>query len=461
MKRVIFLSLLLSMTAAGICQVQTPQTPQFPTHQPIYGSAPATNIPATQYQQPNQVKMGATAQDINRSASPNALQPTGNSKQQEIQEIIKEINENSRRYQQIDQQRAVASTAHIKGFEDALKRLNDMLSGKVRLSVADAYYTIENAFGNTYLTREEYNNIIKESVGFIKAWMVENKLNPGDNYMVHYAIQKFMSEPLTINKVIKGKDNATIIEPITHQPFHYDYNDYDGYKDYRNLFLTKCLATGFGQCASMPAAYLVLAEGLGVKAYLSFAPQHSFIKYPDNSGYINNYEPTSNWEISDKWYKDNMFISAKAVESGIYLDTLNYRQIVANCIFDLATYYIIVDRTGREDFIINCLRSGTPHFPKNNNLPSLFVYGMHLKTMLRESMRKYGITNIDDITKAPEAKKLYDEYMGNEAYITKLGYQDIPAGMYEEMLNHQEFRGKIQKEYNISGKDKRSLFSKK
>ena len=86
----------------------------------------------------------------------------------------------------------------------------------------------------------------------------------------------------------------------------------------------------------MPAIYLILAEALGVKAYLSTAPEHSFIKYPDKNGNIVNYEPTSNWKISDKWYVDNMAISAQAVRNHIYLDTFNKRQIIADQMLSLA-----------------------------------------------------------------------------------------------------------------------------
>lgn len=242
-------------------------------------------------------------------------------------------------------------------------------------------------------------------------------------------------------------------------PFRYDYNDYKGEKDYRNLFLTKCLATGYGQCASMPALYLVLAEALGVKAYLTLAPQHSLIKYPDNQGNLHNYEPTSNWEISDKWYKDNMFISPKAIASGIFLDTLNKRQIIADCIFNLAIEYMRFDKTGKEDFILACLRAGVPQFPKNNNLQSLFIYSLHLQTLLRETMRKNHIRTVEDIQKNSEAVRLYNEYMGNEHYISALGYQETPEGIYEALLNEHEFKSKVQQYNNVGGKEKRPLFN--
>ncbi len=380
-------------------------------------------------------------------------------KRRELEKIMREVQADQRKYAMADSQKNHASTSHIKRFEQALQHLNNMLSGKARLSLADAYYITEQAFGNSYLTQEEYNATIKQSVGFIRNWMKQNGLDIRDNYMVHYAIQKFMSEPLTIYHNVTQPDKTVKLEPVTHQPFRYDYNDYAGEKDYRNLFLTKCLATGFGQCSSMPAVYMVLAEGMGVNAYLSLAPYHSFIKYPDNNGVIFNYEPTSHWEISDKWYKDNMFISAKAVENRLYLDTLGKRKIVADCIFNLAIEYIIIDRTGQEDFILHCLTSGMAHFPENNNLQALFIKSIHLKTALRETMRKSDLYSFDNMERFPEVKKLYNEYMANEAHIAQLGYQDIPPGMYENMLRQQEFKGKVQSLHNVNTKQKKSLFT--
>lgn len=448
----------LSLAIGSFAQIQAPQTPHFPTHQPLYGG---TNSSYQQhYQSPTpQVRMGATANDV-MSRQQQAMYSTVSQKQQELTQLMQEIQADQRRYTTNNAPRFAPNPERTKDFPKALQQLTDMLAGKKPLSVADAYFAIENAYGDCYLTKRQYDSIINQSVSFVKTWMQQNGLDVKDNYMVHHAIKKFMSEELTITETKGNRELGVTTMPITHKPFRYDYDDYTGEKDMRNTFVTKCLATGFGQCASMPVVYLVLAEKLGVKAYLTIAPQHSFIKHPDNSGYIINYEPTSNWEISDKWYKDNMFISAEAVRSGIYLDTLNSKQVVANCIFDLAVQYMRVDLTGREDFILNCIDAGIPYFPKNNNLQSLVIYSMHLKTMLRELMRKHNITNIEDIAKVPEAQAYYKEYLGNEAYITKLGYQDMPAGLYEEMLNQHEFKGKVQEHLKISGKEKRNLFIK-
>jgi len=442
---VLFLAMLIVGT--GMVVKGQPSTPQFQGFQPVVGAPPNTT---------------ASIQPPQNGLLNSSIYSTPAQKRREAEQLISEFQHTNKPVTKTNAPAydPVANALAIKDFPKALDHLNRMLKGKVHLSVADAYYTVESAYGNAYITRQQYDDAIKESVTFIKEWMLQNGLDTKDNYVLNFAIQKFMSEPLTIHKTISTTDKGEKITTITHQPFHYDYDDYQGQKDIRNSFLTKCIATGFGTCSSMPAVYLVLAEGLGAKAYLTIAPQHSFIKYTDKDGNIINYEPTSNWEISDNWYKDNLFISPQAIATGAYLDTLNSRQIVANDIFDLALEYMHVDRSLNDDFILDCLKSGKAYFPKNNNLEALFIYSLHVKTELRETMRKNGITHIEDVGKSPEAKKLYDEYVANEAYIAKLGYQDIPPGMYEEMLNQHEFKGKIQKQYNINGKEKRNLFNK-
>ena len=75
-------------------------------------------------------------------------------------------------------------------------------------------------------------------------------------------------------------------------------------------------------------------------------------------------------------------------------------------------------------------------------------------------MRKHRIGYLSDIAKYPEAQALYNKWLENEKLINQLGYQDQPASMYEAMMKEDEFRGKIQEEYGISGKEKRSLFIK-
>ncbi len=317
---------------------------------------------------------------------------------------------------------------------------------------------MENAYGNSYLSKKEYDQTIKQSVDFIKKWLVQNGHSLTDNAALHLGIQKFMSDTLAIT--VANIDNPNQAKKITHLPFYYDYQDFKGEKDFRNYFLTKCIATGSGQCNSMPAVYSSLADGLGAKAYLTFAPHHSFIKYPDNTGKLHGYEPTSNWKITDKWYQDNMFISPKAKMSGIYLDTLNKKQIVANCAIDLAFGYLQKHGAGDGSFVKECLNTAMQHFPKQNNIQVYFVYSSLLGRQLERVLYENKVTDLNDISKIPEANTLYKALLQNENTITKLGYQEQPDPLYDELMKQQEFKGKQQQEKNITGKEKRNLFIK-
>ena len=223
--------------------------------------------------------------------------------------------------------------------------------------------------------------------------------------------------------------------------------------------LLKCLATGGGQCSSMPVVYLSLAERLGATAYLSLAPQHSFIKYPDKAGNIVNYEPTSNWKISDKWYADNMAITPEARRSGIYLDTLNSRAIVADCILSLAAGYMQKYGSADGRFVDDCLGASMPCF-KRPHIQALFIKSAQLARMLHTVVINTGIRSFDDIPKSPQANEYYTALSKNEALIKNLGYRDEPRELYAQLIRESEFKGKVQAEKGIDGKHKRSMFTK-
>ncbi len=408
-----------------------------------------------------QIQMGGNAQTIyNQQQSPHR-QPSHAEQIAEINEIIAEERKRNLA-QRLPAQNQTVDTKEfqnqLKTYTNSLNQLKQLLNSNEKQILAKAYYILESAYGNTYLTKNEYNNIINKSVSFIKQWMKQNKYDANDNQAIHEAIQKFMSEKLTIGNSEGSKEKGVSIKTSQHLPFFYDYNDYEAKQDYRNFFLSKCLATGGGQCNSMPQVYLVLAEALGAQTYLSFAPQHSFVKYKNAEGNLINYEATSNWQISDKWYQDNLYISKQAVKSGIYIDTFNQKQIVANIILDLAVSFMYKNGIGDGSFVKQCLQTATPYFPKNNNIYTYFINAEYLKATINKFMRERNLSNPQQLKNYPEQYKLFQEYNNNESLIKSLGYQDMPEGMYEQMLKEHEFKRGVQNSYNINGKEKRNLF---
>ena len=430
-------------------QITQPPTPTTTGFQPVNvnpnnelkKNKPTTTIPNVHHQQQN--KQAEQRKEIDLL-------------KQEIAKHNKVVQQPKQKVKPIDTN---AYKRDLQTFENALQQLKT-LAKNPSATLEDAFYITESAFGKPYLSKQEYTNQINKSVSFIQTWMKQNNINPNDNEAKHLAIQKFMSEPLTVGESIGSKEHGVVLKTKQHLPFFYDYNDYQAEQDYRNFFVTKALATGGGQCNSMPMVYLLLAEKLNAPTYLTFAPQHSFIKYQNNDGSITNYEATSNWHINDLWYQENLFISPEAIKSGIYMDTLNKQKIIAQCMLELATQYtykipFILDRG---EFIKKCLWESDRYYPKQNNINAYFLYSIYLKGSLQYFLYDHNITNLDQIKNNEFAYSLQKEYQQNEAYIKELGYQDMPKEMYENMLKQHENKNQQQQKRKLNGKQKRNLF---
>ena len=346
---------------------------------------------------------------------------------------------------------------YTKPYYNALNNLKDMLSGKIPLSIKDAYYDIEKASGNVYLTKSEYDEQITKSSDFIKRWLYENHYSLKDNLSLHLGLQKFMSDTLTIsNKRNKDIPNPT---PITHLGFYYDYQDYKAKIDERSYYVTKTFATGNGQCHTLPIVYLILAEQLGAKSYLSFAPIHSFIKYPDKKGKIHNFEVTSNWQISDQWYIENFNIKSLAIKKGIYLNTMDRQQIVANAMLDLACSYYKKYGIADGSFIKQCVDFAMDYFPnKEANILGWLLRYKTVSVKLNRIAKKNPDKTREDIEKMPEAKLLIAEYNSIEAEIESLGYESLPESTYDKIVQNQDNKGKIQQLKQLDNLKKRNLF---
>jgi hypothetical protein len=476
------LLLFLLIGNVAFCQMGQPQTPQYQNTQPTYYPDQRGNV-----------QMGATANDIinqqNRRVPFYGGGTDVRANQQMTQAAIFEQmrndpaynpqlrNPNSRHFRLTPNEELLNMFGSIApaqlsenysskdfesktvAFKDALNSLKGMLAGKHKLSVAEAYFTMENAYGESYLTKQEFLTQLNQSCDFIKVWMAQNGLDNNDNVAKHYAIQKFISERLYITVTKQEKDKEQELQTVIHDPFFYDFNNYTGEKDHRDFYVTKCIATGMGQCNSLTTLYLCIAEGLGAKTYLAFAPQHALVKFRDNKGDFRNYEATSNWNITDKWYLDNLFVSRTAQKAGVFLAPYDDKQQVANCILDLAFGY--QRRFGAADgkFIEECIKAAKPYFPKNNNANLYITYSNMYGNQLGKVMKENKILRVEDAVKNPKAKVLYDKWRANENIVEALGYNNDPPGLYEEMMKHYEFRGREQQKLHLDGKKKHDLFT--
>jgi len=113
------------------------------------------------------------------------------------------------------------------------------------------------------------------------------------------------------------------------RPFVYDLDDPKGQRPNARL-LSHYIKTRKGNCVSMPILFLIVADALGMNVSLAEAPLHLFVRYTDPDGRTFNIEPTNGGHfMRTEWLRQNMAITDKAIESGIYLRTLSRAETLA------------------------------------------------------------------------------------------------------------------------------------
>ena len=114
------------------------------------------------------------------------------------------------------------------------------------------------------------------------------------------------------------------------RPFSYDLADPLG-QNVRNKLISTYLTTRRGNCVSMPILLLIVGERMGLNLALSTAPLHMFLRHTDESGREINLEATSGGHPARAlWYRQNLPMTDRAIESGLYMRTLTRREAVAH-----------------------------------------------------------------------------------------------------------------------------------
>ena len=114
------------------------------------------------------------------------------------------------------------------------------------------------------------------------------------------------------------------------RPFAYDHADPLG-QNVRNKLISTYLATRRGNCVSMPILFLIVGERLGLNLALSTAPLHIFLRYTEEGGREINLEATSGGHPARTlWYRQNLPMTDRAIESGLYMRTLSRTEAVAH-----------------------------------------------------------------------------------------------------------------------------------
>lgn len=316
-------------------------------------------------------------------------------------------------------------------FDSAFNEIKDMLDGKTELSLKRAVFLTENAWFEGQMDYNIYSKQIEEDIRLIERKMINDKMPLNDNLSLSYMAHKFMKDTLVIDYVEKE-------QRVTTMPKSYDFNDAFGLDDVSNMFVSKLMVKNSGQCKSMPLYYLILMESLGGNAYLSFSPGHTYIKCKNARGELFNIELTNGMLTSDSWVLGSGFVKAEAVKSGIFLDTLNKKEVIANCLVDLARYYKW--RYGKNDiqqgydnFNLKCINETLK--VDSNNIHALLEKSNYYSVLLNYVAGQYRYKTTDQIIQNPKTKRIFIQRNKLYALTDGLGYEPIPQEAYSNWLN--------------------------
>ncbi|MEM6524699.1 MAG: hypothetical protein AAF693_12930 [Bacteroidota bacterium] len=309
-------------------------------------------------------------------------------------------------------------------YAQAYHKLMAMKRGQREFSVKEAVFAVENAYLSNRLSYENFERRIKGFVNFIHEAIDQSGLDPAKESTKHYVLFQFMSDTLTI-------DHPQLEKTLTHYPMTYDFEDFRGGDDYANVFVSKLMYEGSGQCRSMPLLYLILAEELGIDAHLALAPEHSYIKIQDQSGEFYNLELTQGTYVSDGFIMGSGYINSNALKNKLYMDTLSQNQLVTQLLNDLNTGY--VRKYGWDDYAI----ARTDEVL--NEAPDNLVARMHKSNSILDEMQREANKNRYVSVEHFARKNNYGRYLNHlwgQQYqkLMELGYQAMPEDAYKAWL---------------------------
>lgn len=303
-------------------------------------------------------------------------------------------------------------------YQDSFRQLDSMLKIKNENQFKKAVFITENTFLNNRIDYEKYETYIQDLVSLAKDWMSVNHLA----YKYSDSIQVLKN--FTIYKVLKDtiKFYTPTLNEIAHVPYVYDFDDFFGEQDWKNMFVTKLMAIHSGNCHSLPYLYKILADELGATCWLSLAPNHMYIKNRCKEIGWYNTELTSGDFPIDAWIMASGYLPLQAIQNSIYMDTLSNQQAIALCVLDLAKGYEHQTKNYYDGFIIKCCDLSLQYFPLN-------VQAMLLKA---ETLKR--IYEKRNAAKDMTAKDTYNEMEQLYAKIFDLGYREMPEKMYMQWL---------------------------
>ncbi|MFN4313270.1 MAG: hypothetical protein ACK4E0_03180 [Chitinophagaceae bacterium] len=311
-------------------------------------------------------------------------------------------------------------------YQQAYERLKDNLEGNG--SFKESVFLTESVFFADKLPVADLRSLIEGLALLCKEWKRASRLKDypykdSDDLLNNLAIYTVLKD--TIETF--DKDG----QKYYHLPLSYDFNDFFRREQWANMFVSKLLISQRGNCHSLPYLYKILADELDATCWLSLAPNHMYIKNRSKKIGWYNTELTSGDCRIDAWITTSGYIPIKAIQNGIYMDTLSNRQAIALCVLDLAKGYEFQAKNYEDGFILKCCDLVLQHHPVN--VQALLLKAETLKRLYERQTAQ----------KSDTAKATYNEIEQLYIKLLDLGYREMPEKMYMQwLLSVNEQKGK-------------------
>lgn len=357
----------------------------------------------------------------------------------EINQIYADLNNKRINYSLPSYSNIESAVYYQRGFD----KLNELNPDK--FSIKDATFIIENAYFEEQENYENFDKLVKQTGDFLREKMDKLGYDQNNNLAKNFMLFKFFSDTLEI----KSQD-------IKHLPFKYDFEDYMGIQDWSKMFVSKLLATGKGQCNSLPRLYLILAEEIGAEAFLSLSPNHSYIKFRDENDYWYNVELTNGMFTTETFILQSGFIKSEALQNEIYMQTISSEQLLAQLLADFAQGY--ARKFGYDSFVKKVIDRALQLYP--NSITTNMLNSNYLTQQFEYITKQIGInprdkTDLQNIRYYPEIVALLNQVNTQYATIDNLGYEYMSPHDYEKWLTslkdtkQQQENQEMKEQFNI------------
>lgn len=418
------------------CQVKLPKTPTVSNFQVITpnlglpkSNVPNINLPNTTFPTAQPNGMNVYEQDRRRVEQ----------QQSELKQIYADLKSDRINYS-LPSYSNIESTKYYRKAFDQLSELN-----AENFSVKKATFIIENAYFEEKQNYEEFENVVKQTGDFLRAKMDELGYDQNRNLAKNFMLFQFFSDTLEI----KSKN-------LKHLPFKYDFEDYLGIEDWSKMFVSKLLATGKGQCNSLPRLYLILAEEIGAEAFLSLSPNHSYIKFRDEDNNWYNVELTNRMFTAESMILQSGFIKSEALQSGIYMQEMTEKQLLSQLLSDFAQGY--ARKFGYDQFVKDVVNKALELYP--NSITANMINSNYLTVQFEYVAKQVGINprdrnDLQNIRNYPNLVKLLSNVNSQYDKVDNLGFEFMSAEAYQNWLaslkesKQQQDSEEMKKQFNI------------